>query len=234
MTVDKKYLEILMGLVEKTNHKVPFWLEDLMLLGPRFEEWKLDGLPPNRVLLTEMLGRWSKYAGLSEAESIEWLMPFNCEVLALTSKTDPSGIRHGTRCNTRWVYNSNYLFDFEAFVRDLPETAFQNTPPYMPVFAKWWDLLLEAKQKARDSYVPPVFELRLPVKQRYREQFLKSIAVAREKLAEGASMEETAEFLNAQKLPTATGRKWNYGTLRRSLKQLDQEKQAGDPPPASP
>jgi hypothetical protein len=79
-----------------------------------------------------------------------------------------------------------------------------------------------------------VFEHVLPVKQRYREQYLKAIAVAREKLAEGASLEEVAEHLNAQKLPTATGRKWNYGTIHRSLKQEDQAKPTADPPPPPP
>src|SRR5579862_5528336 len=167
MTAEAKYLQMLARALEGSKHKIPFWLEDLLLLGPRFELWSLGALKPNRMFLTELLGRWSKFAGLSEDACLSWLMPFCCEVLAKTSKTGPSGIRHGTLANTRWVYKSPFPFDFDAIVRDLPEGAFQNIPPYMPVFARWWDLLDEAKEAARRSYVPPVFAPVLAVKQRF-------------------------------------------------------------------
>jgi hypothetical protein len=242
MSFDRKHLETITRLVEKTNHQVPFWLEDLLLLGPRFDEWKLGALRPNRVLLTEMLLWWAKNVGLSAEESLEWLMPYCCEVLALTSKSGPSAIRHGTKANTRWVYKSNFGFNFEEFVGQMPEAAFQNTPPYMPIFARWWELLAEAKQKARDSYVPPVFLPVLPVKKRFREQYEKSLAFARQKEAEGLALREIMELLNTQGMPTCTGRKWTEGNLHRALhrtpfvwrKAGNEEPPPADSPPPEP
>jgi hypothetical protein len=170
------------------------------------------------MLLTEMLARWSRSVELSEAECLEWLMPYCCEVLALTSKSGPSLIRHGTKANTRWVYKSNLPFDFEAAIRAMPQPA-QPIPAYMPLFAVWWHELGEAKQRARDAYVPPVFLPVLPVKQRHKEAFQKALAFARAREAEGETATRIVELLNAEGLPTATGRKWTLSNLVRALRQ---------------
>jgi hypothetical protein len=219
MTDNGKYLQMLAGLLEGGTHKIPFWLEDLLLLGPRFEQWNLEGLKPNRMLLTELLARWSKFAGLSEEACLAWLMPFCCELLAKTSKTGPSGIRHGTLANTRWVYKSPFPFDFDAMVRELPEGSSQSIPPYMPLFARWWDLLNAAKDHARKSYVPPVFTPVLPVKQRFNEQFQKGLAFAREKTNEGEGLASVVALLTEQGFLTRTGRKWSESTLHRELRK---------------
>jgi hypothetical protein len=211
------FLERLNRLVEKTNRTIPFWLEDLLLRGPRLEEWQGTNRP-NRVAVTEFLARWLKFAGLSQDECLQWLMPYCCEVLAVYSKSSPSNIRHGTKANTRWVYASAFPFDFEAMVRDLPETVFQGQPAYFPVFEKWREELLQMKIKARESYVPPVIIPYVPVKERFKEQFQKGVEFARGQKTEGARLTRIVELLNEHGFLTKTGRKWTIAALSQALR----------------
>jgi hypothetical protein len=215
--MEMTFLERLNRLLERTNRTVPFWLEDLLSRGPRLEEWQAANAP-NRVAVTEFLARWLKFAGLSQDECLEWLLPYCSEVLAVYSKSSPSSIRHGTKANTRWVYASAFPFDFEAMVRDLPEAAFQGQPSYFPVFEKWREELGQMKIKARESYVPPVLIPYVPVKERFKEQFQKAVAFARSQKADGAQLARIVELLNEQGFLTKTGRKWTMAALSQALR----------------
>ena len=217
IVMEQKYLEQLNQLLEKSNRTAPPWLQDLLLHGPRLELWSPPEKRPNRVLLTEFLARWLKFAGLSREECLDWLLPYCCEVLAQYSKSGMSNIRHGTKANTRWVYASPFPFDFETMVLDLPATESQGPLLYAPVVERWKQQLEEMKIKARESYVPPVFEPFVPVKVRFAEQFKRALEFAQQKRAEGERPEAILRLLNEQGFLTRTGRKWTLGTVNREL-----------------
>jgi hypothetical protein len=214
--METKFLEKLRRLTAKSGRPVPLWLEDLLLHGPRLEHWPSLQNKPNRVTLTEFLARWSKFAGLSQEECLEWLLPYCCEVLARYSKSSPSDIRHGTNSNTRYVYATPYAFDFETLAGDLPGTM-QGYPAYFPVLDKWRELLEEMKRieaaMIRPQEVPPPRS----VKEKYRQQFEEAVEFARRKSAEGTTLIRLAELLNEQGFLTRTGRKWTVITLVRAL-----------------
>jgi hypothetical protein len=92
----------------------------------------------------------------------------------------------------------------------------------MSIFTRWWRALDLEKQREREqrraaaAMRPPVI---LSVKQRFREQFEKGLAIARQKRTEGMRLEELAQFLNEQGWLTRTGRKWTPGILHQSLRR---------------
>jgi len=223
------YLTKLKSLLAPKQQTLPAWFEDLLISGPRFDEWPpVDTFKVNRMFLTELLARWLKLAGLSEQECFEWLELYCCEVLAQYSHSGMSAIRHGTKANVRWVYNSNLRFDFDALAKDPPESGFEGKPPYMSVFTRWWEALYKEKARKRAEYVPPVFEPVVPIKQRFRAQLEKAVAVALQKLEEGMNPGAVVDLLNAQGWLTKTGRKWTRGTLHLTLRnwELDQSRMA--------
>jgi hypothetical protein len=213
-------LEELERLTGNTGRSIPGWLADLVVCGPRLEEWPSDPAKPNRMVLTEFLARWLKFAGLSQEDCQQWLLAYCCEVLAQYAKSSPSAIRHGTKATTRYVYRSPFPFDFEAMVDDRPEIVFPGQPAYVPILQKWRAELDDAKRIARESYRPPEFPPALPpVKERYREQFENALALARQQREKGARLEIIVKMLNDQGFLTRTGRRWNIGTLVNSLKK---------------
>jgi hypothetical protein len=212
-------LNRLKELVAGLNVTIPPWLEDLVVNGPRYELWPQPNARPNRVILTEFLARWLKASGVSEERALEWLLEYCRQVLAQFSKTGPSGIRHGTRANTRWVYKSNFSFDFDAIASQVPAPEWAGKPAYMPVFARWDELLVVEKQKALELYrQTPRVQVPLSVKERYREKFEEGLKLAREKRALGVELEQITTLLNEAGYPTRTGRKWTLGTLYQTLR----------------
>ena len=130
--MEQALLERLKRLAAKSNRPVPPWLEDLLLHGPRFDQWSPMENRPNRVLLTEFVARWLKYAGVSHEEALEWLLDYCMQILIAYSKSGPSAVRHGTKANTRWVYKSDFIFDFEAMASAPVAPAFDQKPPSCP------------------------------------------------------------------------------------------------------
>jgi hypothetical protein len=215
-------LNRLRELVASSNVIVPSWLEDLVVHGPRYELWPTAiSYCPNRVALTEFLGRWLKAAGVPQDRALDWLLEYCRQVLAQFSKTGPSGIRHGTKANTRWVYKSALSFDFDAIARHELAPDWTGKPAYMHVFHRWRELLPEEKAKEleryRQNYRPP--ERILPVKVRHSERFEQGMKFAREKRAAGEDLEKIRVQLNEAGYPTRTGRKWSNSTLDRELRR---------------
>lgn len=206
-------------LVERTGHSVPPWLEDLLQRGPRLETWVPPETRPNRVLITEFLARWLKAAGVSQEDCLNWLLPYCCEVLAQYSKSGPSAIRHGTKANVRWVYKSDFAFDFQSMAQEALQGKSNSNPDYGAVLDRWQELQVEAKAAARAAYRPPPFERVLPVKERFRAQFLAGLELARQQEKEGATLTAIVALLNERGLRTRTGRQWTVGILYRSLRE---------------
>jgi hypothetical protein len=215
------HLDKLRQLLQGTGSGVPHWLEQLVLSGPQYEQCPEDPNAPNRMRLTEFLAGWLKDAGVSHETAIEWLLEYCFEVLGPYSKSSPSGIRHGTKAMTRYVYQSGIEIDFEAIVRDLPDSTFPGQPVYLAVYNEWEKRLQQAKEdekearrKAAAAFVPPV---RIPVKHRYRDQFDRSLELAMQKKAEGLKPGKIVTYLNEQGYLTRTGRKWTLPCLTREL-----------------
>jgi hypothetical protein len=215
VVTSEERIQALTSLLQGKGHPIPAWLEDLLVAGPRLELWPPVTYRPNRVIITEFLARWLKYAGLSAEECLQWLEPYCLEVLAQYSKSGPSAIRHGTKANTRWVYKSPYEFDFVAMAQE-PLPGFEGSPPYMSMFKKWEEEQLQ--EKIRKPYVGPVFVPVLPVKKRFREQFERAVALAQQKQSEGMGLDEIVVLLNGEGLLSSTGRKWTRGILQKALR----------------
>jgi hypothetical protein len=213
-------LEELERLTQNTGRKPPSWLADLVLNGPRLESWPSDSGKPNRMMLTEFLARWLKFAGISQEECQEWLLAYCCQVLKPYSKSSPSAIRHGTKATTRWVYRSAFPFDFEKMACGPAEVLFPGQPAYAAILVKWHAELLEAKQLQLDNYRPPELPPPpIPVKARYKEQFEKAMALARQEREKGAKPPAIVETLNEQGFLTRTGRRWTISTLDSCLRK---------------
>jgi hypothetical protein len=211
------FLSRLKDLLRESERAMPAWMEELLLHGPRLEEWPEPRMRPNRMEMTEFLARWLKYAGIGRQEALEWLLGYCCEVLSEYSQSGRSQIRHGAKYNVRYVYDGSIECDFSALEGSLP-AEFEGRPPFMPVLERWREQLEEEKRRRRESYVwvPPVV---LSVKERYREQFEKGLQFAREKLGAGEGLAKVLTLMNQQGFLSRTGRRWSASTLMLSLRE---------------
>ena len=176
----------------------------------------------SRSEITHYLAKWSRSAGLSQEACLEWLTRYAVGVLGAISTSSPGAIRHNTKGIVKYVYQVAFPFncgkegnalrcrcDPQCRLYHQPEEPLPKptAPPVLPPPTK---VAKPAQGAARIGLV----------KDRYRERFEQSLAVIREMRGLGKRPAQMVERLNAEDLPTKTGRKWTVATLHQALNTL--------------
>jgi hypothetical protein len=187
-------------------------LRDLFEHGPGGTREGAEGPRPSRSDITHFLAKWSRYAGLSQEACLEWLTPYAVGTLGRISTSSPGAIRHNTKGIVKFVYRQSYPFNCgkeqnAARCRCDPQCRLYHQPE-------------TPRPKPSESPVQPLQAV-LPVKERYRERFEQALSVIREMRGSGKKQREMVERLNAEGLPTRTGRKWTDSILSNTLRKLD-------------
>jgi len=199
-------------------------LRDLLEHGPIGTRGSPVVSRPSRSDIIHYLAKWARAVGLSQEACLEWLTAYALEVLAAISTSSPGAIRHNTKGIVKYIYRTGYPFNCGKEHNALHCQCDPQCPVYHQIEAP-----LPKPGAAPDTVPVPATADAAPdrpprpvgrVKDHYREQFEKSLLVIQEMQALGKKPIEIVERLNAEGLPTKTGRKWTRPVLFQTLKTV--------------
>ena len=101
---------------------------------------------PTRQDVTQYIAAWCRHAGLNEEDCRGWLVEYAVVMLSSISRTSPSGIRHSTKSNVRYIYHGNIPFICECDENPFRAQCSINCPVYADMQAR----LIERKSKEPD------------------------------------------------------------------------------------
>lgn len=220
-----RILDNLMALLGDTGRDLAFpCIQDLVVNGLQLSRLSSSDFIPNRQDVTQYLAAWSRFVGLNENACREWLTDYAVAMLASISKTSPSGIRHSTKSNVKYIYR-----DKVTFTCGREGNQFRARCDYAcPVYAEMEKKPTETpggKVSIAPSDVSPddsAFLPAVPVKQIYRDQFQAAMEFVLRELEKGAVKTKLVHVLNERGMKTRTGRKWTYGILCAEVKKLQE------------
>jgi len=83
---------------------------DLVVNGIQVSRFAPSDFVPNRQDVTQYLAAWCRNAHLSEDACRTWLCDYAVSMLSPLSTSSPSGIRHSTKSNVKYIYRSERPF----------------------------------------------------------------------------------------------------------------------------
>ena len=196
-------------------------IQDLVVNGLQLSRPSSSDLVPNRQDVTQYLAAWCRFAGLNEDTCREWLSDFAVTMLSAISKTSPSGIRHSTKSNVKYIYRCEVTFVCEREGNQFRARCSDVCSVYEEMGKK----ITEAKASSStvqyevspiDSVILPV----IPVKQIYRDQFAAAMELVCLELEKGEKKSNIVKLLNQRGMKTRTGRKWTYAILCTEIQKL--------------
>jgi len=205
-------------------------IKDLVTNGLKLERFSDEGSPPSRQDITQYLASWCKYTGMSADECREWMIEYCISVLSVLSSSSNSRIRHSTKCNIKYIYNSDVNFECRREENAFKAECDSKCPVYKEMVhvakeLKTPDVVQPSEAAVECSIGNELIVPGLSVKETYREQFEKAMAVVRNRLEQGVSKQEIVRLLNERGLKTRTGRKWSYSILANELRQSNNKQE---------
>ena len=215
------FLNTLRALVGDRERDVLYpCIQDMVAQGLVLARFSVGEPRPQRQDITQYLAAWCRHVGLTEEAAREWLVEYCVVILHPISKTSPSGIRHSTKSNVKYIYRSQIPFVCEC----------ENNPckapcsHQCPVYADMQTALGERERRAQSA----IYEVRrpivatqqpcaVPIKTTYAQQFRTAQEVIRSELAKGTTRKEIVQILNERGLKSRTGRNWTYPIFQSEL-----------------
>jgi hypothetical protein len=193
-------------------------LRDLLEHGPIGTRGSPVVSRPSRSDIIHYLAKWARSIGLPQEVCLEWLTAYALGALAAISTSSPGAIRHNTKGIVKFVYRTGHPFNCGKEHNALHCRCEPQCPVYHQAEASLPKPAAVPAAADAEGNAPPQWVGR--VKDHYRERFEKSLAVIREMRAAGRKSTEIVERLNAEGLPTKTGRKWTSQALSGALKTV--------------
>jgi hypothetical protein len=196
-------------------------IQDLVTHGLQTSRFSPAEGVPNRQEVTQFLAAWSRFAGLDEETCRRWLADYAVAMLASISKSSPSGIRHSTKSNVKYIYRDEVAFrcgrEANPFRARCSDTC--------PVYEEMGREPIEAPGRRASAGHPaaPDAPSELPpvrLKEHYREQFEAATELLQRELAKGTKRAAIVDILNQWGMKTRTGREWTVGILSAEIRKL--------------
>jgi hypothetical protein len=190
-------------------------IQDLVENGLTVARFSPSDRIPTRQDVTQYVVAWCRHAGLTEEDCRGWLVEYAVVMLSSISKTSPSGIRHSTKSNVRYIYRVNIPFICECDENPFRAQCSINCPAYADMQAS----LIERKSKEpviEDAIERPagIFEIQKPsVRETYKDQFEAAMEVIRSEMEKGTGRKAILDLLIEQGFKTRAGKKWTYSIL---------------------
>jgi len=220
MTKEIKRLKKILN--DTQQQKIYACIQDVMSNGIVAGRFKSGEFFPSRQDVTHFILAWLKHNNVAADRCRNWMIQYSVRVLSQISSSSPSRIRHSTKSLIKYIYQSeNVSFECGCEQNKLKATCNPDCPVYNEMKNKheikkkqWHD----AVNYVRPLIQPPAEPL-LQVRERYKEQFEKAMAVAKEQLNQVSSLEEMTRYLNDQGYKTRNGKSWTVATLYRETKK---------------
>ena len=221
------HLKILRDKLPKNNEQCFFpCIKDLVANGLKLERFQDGTNPPSRQDITQYMASWCKYIGMSADDCREWMIEYCINVLSALSSSSPSGIRHSTKSNIRYIYNSDVSFECRLEKNPFKARCDSQCPLYeemaraeeandTPNSIRPFERTVECKtDNELADYIPPVKEV-------YSEQFEKATDMIKGWLDQGIPKTDIIKLLDERGLKTRTGKKWSYSTLGHEIRRIN-------------
>jgi len=214
-------------LAEEKNKNLFPCIKDLVVNGLTLERFSDEHASPSRQDITQYMAAWCRYIGMDSDTCLEWMIEYCTHVLSVLSSSSKSRIRHSTKGNVNYIYNSEVKF--ECTREDNPFKAHCNSK--CPVYEEMADII-EAKRKGD---VVQIFEPEVDfktvenevkpskpsLKEVYKEQLKEAITVISDCVDQGLSKKRIVTLLNKRDFKTRTGKTWTYNSLRHEIQRLN-------------
>ena len=144
------------------------------------------------------------------------------DVLSTISSSSNSQIRHSTKSNIKYIYNSDVAFDCGCENNVFKASCDRNCPVYNEMADRYKERKV---REAKQSYEPEpkhyrVGTERLSAKETYKDQFERALEVMEEHIKKGVPKQDIVTLLNDAGFKTRTGRKWTVPILQSELKKF--------------
>ena len=222
------YLNKLRKILTKNHEKYLFpCIKDLVANWIGLERFSNEEHIPTRQDITQYLSAWFKYTGLPADEFREWMNEYCVEELSAISSSSKSRIRHSTKSNIKFIYNSEVTFDcrceknrFKAYCEQTCSIYEEMTHKAKESEATIVESYDTVRHRIEDEIVPKTYS----AKDEHKEQFENAIEFAQDHLKKQFSRKQIVTLLNDNGFKTRTGKKWSTSTLGNELKYIQKEK----------
>jgi hypothetical protein len=207
-------------------------IQDLVTNGLQTSRFSPAEGVPNRQDVTQYLAAWSRFAGLDQETCRRWLSDYAVAMLSPISKSSPSGIRHSTKSNLKYIYRDEVAFACGCEANQFRARCSDTCPVYEEMKRK--PVKGEGARAARTAYPDEFAELPpARVKERFQEQFEAAAELVLRELGKGTKKAAIVEILNQQGMKTRTGREWTVGILSAEIRKLPSDTASPPRPPGA-
>jgi hypothetical protein len=205
-------LTMLLG--ESGREAIYLCIGDLVVNGLQASRFAPSDHVPNRQDVTQYLAAWCRDAHLSEDACRAWLCDYAVSTLSSLSNSSPSGIRHSTKSNVKYIYRSDRPFICEREGNGFRAECSKSCRVYSEMAIKAATTTADslAAMDHRHAVAPEITSVP-SVKEVYREQFRSSMQLVSRELSKGTKKTGILDLLKQQGMKTRTGREWTYGIL---------------------
>jgi len=223
------HLNRLKIILKENNKRCLFpCIKDMVNNGFTLKRFSTEDHKPSRQDITQYIAAWFKYIGVSSDECWDWMSEYCLDILSTLSSSSNSQIRHSTKSNIKYIYNSDVPFDCGCENNHFKASCDQNCPAYKEMYDRdkkkreVRDINQSYETEGKDNEV----ELqKFSIKDKYRDQFEKAMEIANNHIKTGVSKQKILTLLNESEFKTRTGKKWSYSILgnelRRHTKNID-------------
>ena len=216
----KKLIKLL-NLIDRKNVSGILYpcIEDLAQNGLPTERFSDQDITPTRQDITQYLLKWFKSNGVDADRCREWILEYSLDVLAPLSSGSLSKIRHSTKSNLKYIFSSEVQFECDCKNNPFRAACNKNCPVYHKMYARYQKRKAEeANQTYEVEPLPQIdpneFEYRPSVKEKYKEQYAKTVKMMKQLSEKGMPLKDMVTYLNQKKLYSRTGVRWTYANLR--------------------
>ena len=216
------FMDRLMDLLgEKGRDAVYPCIRDLAVNGLQLSRLSPSDHASNRQEVTQYLAAWCRSVDLSEDVCRKWLLDYAIAMLSSISKSSPSGIRHSTKSNVKYIYRSQVPFVCGREDNPFRAQCSATCSVYTEMAGKAAireDTAHSVVNRARTEPTTP--NSFVPVKEVYKDQFMAATRLVRRELTNGTKKKRILDILKQQGMKTGTGREWTYGILCGEIRKL--------------
>jgi lysozyme len=215
-------------------------IDDLVANGIQLSRFSPSDEIPNRQDVTQYLAAWCRDVHIGQDDCRTWLFDYAVSMLASLSKSSASRIRHSTKSNVKYIYQSERPFICERENNAFRAACSKACPVYneMGIKAQKAKADALAAMEQRHAAVVPITAAPSG-KEVFREQFLAAKQLVLQELSKGTKQAVMLDLLKQQGMKTRTGRNWTYATLSHEIRKIRQDPDTaavnpGGPAPMNP